>query len=115
MTPLKLSPVHLVRVGAGPEPIRVEARGLGVVLGSCGVRVVAGALDAVLLAQPRRRRVWALFVGFPFLLRFASATLPPAGRAVAPTLDRALPPAPPRVAVVQTFAPQLTIEPPQVP
>ncbi len=109
---MKLTAVHLIRVGTGPAAIRLQARGVGWVFGNFGAALVWRELDQVRLV--RAPRAWALFIGLHGI-RWARVRLPPAGHVAPPHVDVVRAPQPPRVATVQTFEPQLSVQPPTPP
>jgi hypothetical protein len=109
--PVTLTPLHLVRAGAGPDAVRLQVRGFGLVLGTLGVFFVSGAFDRVLLRRFRSRRVRVFFLGIPFGWR--SARLAPETKLAVPDVERSAAPRLPAVAPAPSLALSLTITAPE--
>jgi hypothetical protein len=107
-----LTPLHRVRAGEGSDAVRLQARGLGLLIGTFGVLRVRGTLDTVRLKRLPAERCWAVFLGLGF--GWASARLPAAGRLRVPAVARVVTPPLPSVTAPDLQL-QLTVTPPQLP
>ena len=110
---VKLTPVHLVRVGAGLDAVRVQARGLGIIVGSLGLLRVRGALDTVVFRSFRSDRCRALFIGLNGF-SWASIRLAPITRTSIPPIDGRAPQLP-SLRPLPPLDVQLTVHPPEPP
>jgi hypothetical protein len=113
-TPLTLTPGHLVRVGNGPDAIRVQARGYGFIFGSLGFRLVRGSLDGLFYRRLLGDRCRVLFLGFHGVA-WVSISLPPAARTSVPVAGPARVPELPRLQALPSLRVQLTVTPPEPP
>ena len=111
---LTLSPVHLLRVGDGPDAVRIEARGRGVIVGSFGLLRVHGALKVVRTARLPAGRGWALFFGFHGAA-FARVQLAPTTPTSTPAIEALRAPLIPRAVSVERVGVELTVQPPELP
>jgi hypothetical protein len=114
MGALKLSAVHLLRLGDGPDAVRIEARGRGFIFGSFGALAVRGNRKVVRAARLPAGRGWAVFVGLHGA-RFARVQLAPAVHHATPAIDSLRPPSLPKVARIDGVGVELTVNPPEPP
>ena len=113
-TPLTLTPAHLVRVGTGPDAIRVQARGYGLLLGSLGLRLVRRSLDGLFYRRLRGDRCRVLFLGLHGVA-WVSLPLPPAARTSVPVALPAALPEFPTLQALPSLRVELTVIPPEPP
>lgn len=113
--PVTLTPVHLVRAGIGPDAVRLQVRGFGLVLGSLGAFFVFGRFDRVLLRRFPGDRCRVLFIGLPNLFAWRSSALAPLAKLDVPALDRVTSPVVPRAAQAPSLEIHLTLTPPEAP
>jgi hypothetical protein len=113
--PVTLTPVHLVRAGTGPDWVRLQVRGFGLVLGSLGCFFVFGRFDRALLRRFPAGRCRVLFIGLPYLFAWRSAALAPAAKLDVPALERVASPILPRAVEAPSLEIQLTLTPPEAP
>ena len=113
MAAVTLTPLHLIRVGAGLDAVRVQARGVGVIFGSLGLLRVRGSLDTVVRRRFPKGRCRALFIGSG--VAWASVRLPVAGRISVPPVAGLHPPRLPRAVDLPALEVQLTVTPPEPP
>ena len=111
---MKLTPAHLVRVGAGLDAVRVEARGVGLIVGSFGLSWVWGSKDTVVFRRFRFGRCRALFLGLNGI-GWASVALAPASRTSVPAVRELRLPALPALLPFPALDVHLTVRPPEPP
>ncbi len=107
-----LTPLHLIRAGAGRDAIRVQAQGFGWLLSSVGFFFVRGGLDTVRLRRLDTCR--ALYLGTRGLC-WAKVELPVAGLISTPSTGDASPPPLPSLVPLPSLQLQLVVHPPECP
>jgi hypothetical protein len=112
-TPLTLTPAHVVRLGAGLEGIRVQARGSGIIIGSLGFLWVRGSLDGLFFRR-LGNRCRALFIG-THGVAWVSIPLAPVARTSVPIVKLLQPPELPSVQALPSLRVHLTVTSPEPP
>lgn len=108
------TPAHLVHLGSGPHAVRLQARGIGFIIGSLGLLAVRGTLDTQLFRRFSAGRCWVLFLGLHGVA-WASIRLPVPGRVTVPVVPALRVPALPSAALLPSLAQHLTVSPPEPP